>query len=37
MLTREGRGDLARHCFGFLPARAALDIAGWQEIDIFAH
>lgn len=37
MLTREGRGDLARSCFEFLPARAALDTAGWQEIDIFAH
>jgi ribonuclease D len=37
MLAREGRDDLARACFGFLPARAALDIAGWQEIDIFAH
>ncbi|MGF1595263.1 MAG: ribonuclease D [Kiloniellaceae bacterium] len=37
MLAREGRDDLAKTCFGFLPARAALDIAGWQEIDIFAH
>lgn len=37
MLGREGRADLARACFDFLPARAALDIAGWQEIDIFAH
>ena len=37
MLAREGRDALARACFDFLPARAALDIAGWQEIDIFAH
>ncbi|HMA13759.1 MAG TPA: ribonuclease D [Kiloniellaceae bacterium] len=37
MLAREGRSDLARACFDFLPARAALDIAGWEEIDIFAH
>jgi ribonuclease D len=37
MLAREGRAGLARACFEFLPARAALDIAGWQEIDIFAH
>jgi ribonuclease D len=37
MLVREGRDTLARACFDFLPARAALDIAGWQEIDIFAH
>jgi ribonuclease D len=37
MLAREGRAELARACFEFLPARAALDIAGWAEIDIFAH
>ena len=37
MLAREGRADLARACFEFLPARATLDIAGWDEIDIFAH
>ena len=37
MLAREGRDGLARACFEFLPARAALDIAGWHEIDIFAH
>ena len=36
-LCREGRDGLARACFEFLPARAALDIAGWHEIDIFAH
>ncbi len=37
MLAREGRDDLAAACFGFLPARAALDLRGWAEIDIFAH
>ena len=37
MLAREGRGELARACFSFLPARAALDLAGWAESDIFAH
>lgn len=37
MLAREGRLELARACFDFLPSRAALDIAGWAEIDIFAH
>lgn len=37
MLAREGRTDLAASCFGFLPARAALDLAGWAEEDIFAH
>jgi ribonuclease D len=37
MLAREGRAALAQACFDFLPARAALDLAGWPEIDIFAH
>ncbi|CAM5771772.1 ribonuclease D [Bosea minatitlanensis] len=37
MLAREGRGQLARACFDFLPARAELDLAGWEETDIFAH
>jgi ribonuclease D len=36
-LAREGRADLARACFDFLPARAQLDLAGWDEVDIFAH
>ena len=37
MLAREGRSELARSCFDFLPARALLDLAGWAEQDIFAH
>jgi ribonuclease D len=37
MLAREGRTDLAKACFDFLPHRAALDVAGWPEADIFAH
>jgi ribonuclease D len=37
MLAREGRTALAQACFDFLPARARLDLAGWQETDIFAH
>ncbi len=37
LLARENRAELARAAFAFLPARAALDIAGWQDIDIFAH
>jgi len=37
MLAREGRGMLAQACFDFLPARAALDLEGWPETDIFAH
>jgi ribonuclease D len=36
-LLREGRLQLAQACFAFLPTRAALDLAGWPEIDIFAH
>jgi ribonuclease D len=36
-LQREGRMALARACFEFLPHRAALDLAGWAEQDIFAH
>ncbi len=36
-LVREGRVALAQACFDFLPTRAALDLAGWPEIDIFAH
>ena len=37
MLAREGRTELAKACFDFLPARANLDLAGWEEIDIFSH
>ena len=36
-LAREGRTDMAQACFDFLPMRAKLDLAGWPEIDIFAH
>jgi ribonuclease D len=37
MLAREGRNDLARACFEFLPTRARLDLEGWDTEDIFAH
>ncbi|HRJ62281.1 MAG TPA: ribonuclease D [Azospirillaceae bacterium] len=37
MLAREERTDIARACFDFLPARAALDLGGWEDPDIFAH
>jgi ribonuclease D len=37
MLAREGRDSLAQACFDFLPARAQLDLAGWEDIDVFAH
>ena len=37
LLEREGREDLAQHCFAFLPTRARLDLLGWPDKDIFAH
>jgi ribonuclease D len=37
MLAREGRTELARASFGFLPTRVLLDLSGWAEQDIFAH
>ena len=36
-LIREGRMAMAQACFDFLPHRAMLDLAGWPEVDIFAH
>ncbi|NJM29632.1 MAG: ribonuclease D [Rhizobiales bacterium] len=37
MLQREGRVALAKACFDFVPVRAALDLEGWTEEDVFAH
>ncbi|MCK1393119.1 ribonuclease D [Bradyrhizobium sp. 1] len=37
MLVREGRTQLAKACFEFLPTRCLLDLQGWAEEDIFAH
>lgn len=37
LLDREGRRPLAEACFRFLPTRAALDLAGWADEDVFAH
>ncbi len=37
LLARENRTELAKACFNFLPDRAALDVAGWADEDIFAH
>lgn len=37
MLEREGRTNLAEDAFAFLPTRAALDLSGWADQDIFAH
>jgi ribonuclease D len=37
MLLREGRMAFAQAAFEFLPVRAALDLAGFESDDIFAH
>lgn len=37
MLVREGRSEFAHKCFAFVGTRAALDLGGWGEEDIFAH
>jgi len=37
MLRREGRMEAAEACFRFLPTRASLDLAGFEDMDIFAH
>lgn len=36
-LTREDRTEMAKACFKFLPHRCLLDLAGWDEEDIFTH
>lgn len=36
-LYRENRFEMAKACFDFLPTRAALDLQGWDGIDIFSH
>jgi ribonuclease D len=37
MLQREGRMEIAQACFQFISARARLDLAGFEDVDIFAH
>jgi ribonuclease D len=37
ILVREGRDSYARRCFAFLQTRAEMDLAGWENLDIFAH
>ena len=37
MLQREGRSAVAETCFRFVSARAGLDLAGFEDVDIFAH
>ena len=36
-LDREDRMDMAKACFQFLPTRVKLDLAGWDDEDIFSH
>lgn len=37
MLAREGRTSMAAAAFAFLSTRAALDLMGFEDQDIFAH
>ncbi|PZQ14282.1 MAG: ribonuclease D [Ancylobacter novellus] len=37
LLARENRVAFAEACFAFVPVRSALDLAGWEDDDIFAH
>jgi ribonuclease D len=37
MLAREGRTTHAQRCFEFLSTRAALDLAGFEDMDLFSH
>ena len=37
MLARQGRTELAARCFDFIGTRAALDLAGFEDMDIFSH
>jgi ribonuclease D len=36
-LKEQGRYPMAEAAFGYLPARALLDVAGWEDMDIFSH
>jgi ribonuclease D len=37
MLVRQDRTAFAQACFAFLPERAKLDLAGFEDVDIFSH
>ena len=37
MLAREGRDELARAAFAYLPDRVRLDLAGFEAMDVFSH
>jgi ribonuclease D len=37
MLVREGRASHALRCFEFLSTRTDLDLAGFEDLDLFSH
>ena len=37
MLKRDGRQEMAQACFNFIQTRSDMDLAGWEDMDIFAH
>jgi len=37
MLKRENRLEIAEQCFNFIKHRVSLDLAGWNNQDIFSH
>ena len=37
ILIRENRMSLAKGCFDFIEHRVILDLAGWDDLDIFRH
>lgn len=37
MLEEDGRLDIAKETFSFLPVRSDLDLMGWNDFDIFQH
>ena len=37
MLKRDGRLDIAEAAFRYLPERARLDLAGFEDMDVFSH
>jgi ribonuclease D len=37
MLARDGRAAHAQKCFDFIATRATLDLAGFDDMDVFSH
>ena len=37
MHDREGRRPMAEACFDFVLVRSAMDLAGFEDLDIFSH